>query len=650
MPRRFAFALLFACFAVPGLLVAAGLPVAYAGQGGELTIAPKNDLLRSLGLAVTVGQSGALRLPLVVERALLVELGDGAPTAARDGALRVQGLVLTRRDGASSGPLWLVPRSGPGLRFDLVDAAGDVWLRIQDGMRSPEPTDGLRLITADVRIGPGLAEWSGTDSAGLLLGDATMDIPLAVRLGTAAVPKSCASPNWPDAQWTVDVQLTGIGRIDVLRCRIAGEIGTGCAGGAAYACDGPGGVEGEVVMVPSAFLRNSDAPDAADVPWFAKFTTPDTGLFPSGVDQHPFLVWNLYRLDPDGALVQIARSGLKHAFATQNTGCVDTGCRTRNDILGRGCNDIYDAASNDRHSPSYAVSSLNALAPRSEVVPATGQWGRCGSVFDDVDTDTQDGLAGCDGVFDAPPSDDCDYKYRMVARESEIDPGQQPGARWFLDAWYVVRDDIDIFNTMGFRELQPQWLEGLTPPRWDSGPLGAFRQGTLVDLWLEQAALSDWTQRRLVQTSEGRVLVAVRVRRDGGAYRYDYVVANFDLSRAETDGAEPNLRVLSNLGLGALSVKHAYGATAIALDYRDGDAITDNDWLAQSDTLATTWTAPASTAHLAWGQLTSFTLQSPYPPGEGRVQLAMAAPGQPDQVIAESLVPDASKVFSDRFE
>ena len=253
--------------------------------------------------------------------------------------------------------------------------------------------------------------------------------------------------------------------------------------------------------------------------------------------------------------------------------------------------------------------------------------------------------------FDPPPDDDCDYKYRLVARENDIDPAQHPGARWFIDAWYVVRDDRDIFNTMGFREIHPQWLGG-TLARWDAGALGTFRQGSVVDLWLQQAAASEWTQRTLLETPQGQVLVGVRARRDGTSYRYDYAVANLDFSRAESTGTEPNLRVTSNLGFTAFTVQHAHGAAATASSFRDGNPDPADDWPSDTGISETAWAAEDPAAHLPWGQLTSFTLHSPNPPGPGTATLAIpaTASASADALQAPTLVPDASKIFSDRFE
>jgi hypothetical protein len=87
---------------------------------------------------------------------------------------------------------------------------------------------------------------------------------------------------------------------------------------------------------------------------------------PYGNDQHPYLIWNLYRTNSDGRLEQIGRSGVKHAWLTTNGSCLDSTAEHDSHILGRGCLDTYGTGNNDTSSD---------LGPRSEIVPATGIWG-----------------------------------------------------------------------------------------------------------------------------------------------------------------------------------------------------------------------------------------------------------------------------------
>ena len=71
-----------------------------------------------------------------------------------------------------------------------------------------------------------------------------------------------------------------------------------------------------VVIAPSATLRNVGT---ADVPWYPKFHTGVGETYPQPYDrdQHPFLVWALYRQTGE-VFEQLAVSEAKHAFFTVN--------------------------------------------------------------------------------------------------------------------------------------------------------------------------------------------------------------------------------------------------------------------------------------------------------------------------------------------
>ena len=56
------------------------------------------------------------------------------------------------------------------------------------------------------------------------------------------------------------------------------------------------------LVAPSSSLVNLQGLDGADVPWFTKFTGP---FPPYNNDQHPYLIWNMYRIDSNGKMEQI---------------------------------------------------------------------------------------------------------------------------------------------------------------------------------------------------------------------------------------------------------------------------------------------------------------------------------------------------------
>jgi len=580
---------------------------------GVLQLQVVDGPLQRLGVRVD-GQPDAFgRLPLALTGALELALDDGAPTDVLDGRLSVPALRLIREDGARSPPLSLAAGAGEGLQFALVDAKGAVWLRLSHPMRSPDVrNDGLRLFTADLRVGPALAAWSGRGFDGALFAGASLRAPMLAPLQKIVSGKSCAAPNWPGTTgFVTDVLLTSIDSIDTMRCR--GQGGSG-------SCDGPGGlVEDELVVVPSTTLRNSTAANASEVPWYTRLS----GTFaPYGNDQHPFLVWNLYRISADGRLEQIARSGLKHAFATENLNCSEP-CHDGH-ILGRGCQDRYNAFSNDANT---------LLAPRSEVVAASGLWGRCGSVFD----------GDCDGAMNSLPADIGDpYRDRMRVRESDVDAAANPGARWFVDSWYVIRDDADIHNTMGYRPVTLS--HGASG--WQASLTGGHASGSVLDAWLADAA-PQLSHRAVLATPEGEAAVAVRVTRESASrYRYDYAVMNFEFARATISGSEPNLVVHDNRGFDRLGLSTA---TALATSFSDGDGATGNDWPTQFGAGELQWTAPAGNS-LDWGSLYSFRLVAAAPPVAGTLRLHVAAGGSPAEYSVDSLVPDPAWIFASGFD
>jgi hypothetical protein len=233
-----------------------------------------------------------------------------------------------------------------------------------------------------------------------------------------------------------------------------------------------------------------------------------------------------------------------------------------------------------------------------------------------------------------------------VARESALERPANDGARWFIEAWYVVRDDIDIFNTMGWIEVNPVWGGG----QWNLAQLpGGMRLGPAIDAWVAPGT-SATERSETVVTSEGQVRVAVRVTPVGGRWRYDYAVMNLDFARALTEGAEPNLRVLDARGFGGLVVPLVPGGGVSGLSFADADAIAGNDWSMTAGATAASFTAPAGANTLDWGTLYHFSLESASAPVQGVVSLVPARAGSPTAYAVPSLVPGTPPLFADGFE
>ena len=172
--------------------------------------------------------------------------------------------------------------------------------------------------------------------------------------------------------------------------------------------------------VPGTFLLPCDQT-------FSCRTTTDEfhPLIATNTD-HSVIAQNLYRLK-DGRFEQIGLSFLKHGFLSVNSsssacqwndnGTPSSSCVSPpagGDQLGVGCTDFYD-------------SFLNGSRPmgRRSDVQAAG-------------ADHPAGGAG--GETNDP------YDQRIVVAEEDIDPASNPGALYWIEGHYVVRDDARAGN------------------------------------------------------------------------------------------------------------------------------------------------------------------------------------------------------------
>lgn len=505
----------------------------------------------------------------------------------------------------------LRPSADNPMRLELVGADGQVFVYVNHLMfKFVDDYRTFHVRSADLRASAALAKRVGAaELADAYIGELRMDLGVrersrefAAQIKGALPPKFHGTAHPDGGIYEADVLMETYG-MAFSRCRRSDGITNGC--------DGAGEDDGEVVFTPSATLRNGNTDRTADIPWYEKFTghTNPYGYPYPNADQHPYLIWNLYRV-VDDQLEQIGASGVKHAFLTINVGCAPGGNQFGGHILGRNCSDVYGTGNND---------NVGDLGPRHELLPASGVWGRCGSIFD---TD-------CNGQADAlfpscssgPPAGPSCYSQRMVVRESQL---LTSGASFWSEAWYIVQDDTNIYNTIGNRTLSPAhsgsvWL----PVVWnDNTRQGPFTIGPVINAWVDPVAQPD---RNIELSGEhGRVRVAVKVKTlpacpegsglTGTCYRYDYAVANFDYAVAETgDTTLPNLRVTDGKGFDRVRfdlLPHTEVAVEAGAHFADIDIDAANDWSVDIGTARIEWTAPETGNELNWGQLFRFSFVS----------------------------------------
>jgi hypothetical protein len=437
----------------------------------------------------------------------------------------------------------------------------------------------LHLFNLDLRLSPELAARLGEPRhAGLSVGVLEIAARAAIPAGAVEQPLgACTTPNYGNPH--NDVGLIGVTQVSQ---QARGETPI------------------VVAVAPSSVLKNVGQ---TDVPWVSKFAPNHP---PYNNDQHPFLVWNMYRVS-NGALQQIAASGLKHAFLTLNTNC---GC-PQGDILwvgNGGCEDVYSTGTNN---------STSSLGPRSEVTAHTGVWQRCGSIFDANCDNIQDGVPGFTGAGDPR---------RLAVLETDL---QTPGALYYFDSWYIVRDDVNIFNTMGYRQINPV-LSGST---WSFGLLTGLTAGGVVDAWVNPSSPGPNAETRKLDTGEGKLTLAMRATDLGaGQWRYDYALMNHDFDRK----------------IRSFSVPLPADGVVTNASFHDVDRNAATDWaLTVTPGVQIVWNAPNAASAQDWGLLYSFSFQvnaAPTPAGGSLARLGtQEAPG--DDITTPIMAPAGAAAF-----
>jgi hypothetical protein len=515
----------------------------------------------------------------------------------------------------------LVPRLGssPPL-LDLVSADGRAWFTIDRLMYELiDDKQRLAVRTMDLRITPELAARIGRpEVAGWAIADMELTTQV-LRRSDDPMPQGAYVPRWHGS--AVAGVPGAVHEADLFMQTFSAQYSR-CNG-----CTGDGG-NGQVVFTPSSTLRNnvnygsasptvagdplgtSSALYTADIPWYAKFS----GDFPPyNNDQHPYLIWNLYRLNADGSIEQIGRSGVKHAFLTLNTTCIED--PNDSHILGRGCSDVYSVGNND---------SSNALGPRSEIVPASNVWGRCGSIYD----------TNCDGIPNA--SGNGSYDQRLVVRESQFSGPAHAGATYLFESWYLARGDTNILNSMGTKRVTFTRSGSV----WVVGGNDQYRLGPAIDRWVNPAQPGPGAVSVMLRTAEGNVKLAGRATDlGGGRWRYEYAVMNLDFARALTQGSEPNLRVLSNLGFNRFTLPVG-SSTITDVAFSDGDLDASNDWTAAVAGRNIAWSAPSGQA-LNWGTMFRFSFVANHGPVKSPFSLEVATPGTPQVLKSTGMIAPA---------
>lgn len=483
--------------------------------------------------------------------------------------------------------LELRPGARPG-SFELVDRTGTPMIGTVYAQWLFDAEKGaLRYLNADLEILPALAGHLGDARyAGVIVG--VLDIDFQLRTGAIpAAPTPSpdkAIPPCGDWSGTVDVGLVNMSSI--------AQAGIATINGRSV-----------VVVLPSAELKNLGT---ANVPWFAKFNTGNA----TWRDQHPFLVWQMAR-SKDGVFEPLGRSDLKHAFLTLNTGCSAGACTT-SDTLGIGCADVYGTSTNN---------SVGSLAPRSEVSAFTGIWAHCFGTASHFDTNG-------DCTQDFSGSGENSFTHGLKAAEADL---QVAGATYYVEAFYIVRNDSNIFNSMGYRQVAP----AKPASTWSFPTVGAYATGPAINAWVNPTTPGADADNKTLDTGEGRVQLAVRVTPVAGSpgkFRYAYALQNHDFDRRIKSFRVPFPTA---------------GLTLENMVFADGDGFAANNWTAAVDAGGITWTAPAATtppAELDYASFFAFRFDADQGGSAAQAALGVFEAGAPTELTIQTMAPASGVV------
>ena len=326
-------------------------------------------------------------------------------------------------------------------------------------------------------------------------------------------------------------------------------------------------------------------------------------------DQHPVIAQNMYRLR-DGRFEQIGMSWLKHGFLSLNT--FDSACGScqnpphGGDQLGVGCTDAYGSGLN----------GSRPLGPRSEVNPTRGTF---------PFPHTNVGWSG-------------NVAQRLQVLDSDLDPNQNAGARYWVEGHYIAADDAgegNALNNASYREV------AISPGSFSLN----FQGGTVR----EKAAIFAWqavdpeVEIINVDTSTvpERFHAARKVTPIPGGWHYEYAIHNMNSERA---GRAFTAQFPSDVTISGVGFRD--------VDHHSGEPYDTTDWQVTIDPDGVTWETDTFDVNedanaLRWGTMFTFWFDADAPPIDMSHSLGLFKTGVPDSV--DFFFPN-SLMFWDRFE
>jgi len=313
---------------------------------------------------------------------------------------------------------------------------------------------------------------------------------------------------------------------------------------------------------------------------------------------HPVIGQNMFRLK-DARFEQIGQAWLKHGFAALQNDACGCGCSHSGvlDYLNAGCSDPYTAGLNG---------GQGGVGPKFEVNAYTGDF-----LWPPTDIDN---------------TGDSIYK-RLQVKISDLDPTQDGGGRYYVEAQYIAPDDSaagNHFNNISYRTAD---ISG-GGTAWSLALTGATqRELSAIEAW----RLADPSVNLVTADvpNDGRFYLGWKVTDLGGG-QWDYEFALYNMNADRSAGL---FRVPLHAGT-------AVSSTGFHdVDYHSGEPYKGDDWTVTVVSNEILWETtphavdPDANA-LRWGTLYNFRFVADAAPTSiTDVEVGLFKPGTPSTIM-----------------
>jgi len=338
---------------------------------------------------------------------------------------------------------------------------------------------------------------------------------------------------------------------------------------------------------------------------------------------HPLIAFSLYRIESN-QLQQIGISWVKHGFFALDesicTTCTDPNGGT-GQFLGVNCSDTYSLSNN---------SSRFTLGPRSEINPWTADWQPCTSYF----ANAWGASGDCSQSGSWPFLNAIDHL--MIVADNDIDPALHPTALFYTEGMYLVRNDANKANNIGWRRIGVFGSPGsfdfasLNP---DGTPMTGThagrtpQYGPAINLWGSDHVTLNAGQSPIAD--DGEVFAAtLATNLGGGTWHYEFAVYNYNFDKQVHSFSIPVPSCASVSNPTFRDVPYSVGLTVVPW----GQDVTGADWQFSTIGDAATWTDAAGDNPIRWGQLYNFGFDCNRPPAASTITITSAKPSTPSSV------------------